>query len=161
MRKLWLLLGLYLMLANWGIALADEGPAIRDERMAGRARGPYVQELQKACDAKDYAGIVRAAERGLAAEPGNADFHNMFAFGHRNLPNPDMALVFMHYNRALQFDPFHIGAHEYLGEAYLMSGNLGKAKEHLERVWLACQMKCPEYLKLEKAIQQFEAKGPK
>ena len=37
--------------------------------------------------------------------------------------NPQLELVFKHYNEALRLDPKHLGAHEYLGEVYLTVGN--------------------------------------
>lgn len=162
MRKSWLVVGLYLLFMFWGLARADEGPAIHDERAAGaQVTNPHHAAIKKAADAKDYEGVIQAAQRGLASDSSNADFHNMFAFGHRNKPNPDMALVFKHYNEALRLDPWHAGAHEYLGEAYVMVGNIAKAKEHLERVRLSCQGRCAEYQKLEKAIQAASAKSTK
>ncbi len=43
-----------------------------------------------------------------------------------------------------------------------MTGNLGKAKEHLERVRLARGgTKCAEYQKLDQVIKQAETKGTK
>lgn len=162
MTGLRLVLGTCLLLANWGFAVADEGPQIQEERKAGaEANNPHYQAIKKAFDAKDYEGLVKAAQAGLASDSSNADFHNMLAFGLRHRPNPDMALVFRHYNEALRIDPWHVGAHEYLGEAYLMVGNMAKAKEHLERVRLACQGRCAEYQELEKAIQETEAKRSK
>ena len=67
----------------------------------------------------------------IARNPSNADYHNLYAYSIRKGANPDMNLVFKHYNEALRLDPRHRGAHEYIGEAYLMVGNLPKAKEHL------------------------------
>jgi len=55
-----------------------------------------------------------------------------------------MSLVFKHYNEALRIDPEHRGAHEYLGEAYLMVGNLAKAKEHLAVLDKLCFFPCDE-----------------
>ena len=57
---------------------------------------------------------------------------------------------------ALAIDPKHRGAHEYLGEAYLVSGNLAKAKEHLGQLAKLCGA-CEEHGKLKQAIASFEA----
>jgi len=38
------------------------------------------------------------------------------------------------YEKALALDPRHLGAHEYIGEAYLALDDLAKAKEHLARL---------------------------
>jgi len=67
--------------------------------------------------------------------------------------------VFKHYNEALRIDPKHKGAHEYVGEAYLMVGNVAKAKEHLAALDRICFFGCDEYSLLKKAVAEFEAKG--
>lgn len=69
-----------------------------------------------------------------------------------------MDLVFRHYNEALRLEPNHRGAHEYLGEAYLMAGNLAKAKEHLEVLDRLCSVGCEEYTLLKNAVAAYEAK---
>jgi DNA-binding SARP family transcriptional activator len=69
-----------------------------------------------------------------------------------------MSEVFKHYNEALRIDPKHKGAHEYLGEAYLMVGNVAKAKEHLAQLDKLCFFGCSEYSDLKKAIAAYEQK---
>src|SRR5262245_43117063 len=161
MKTVWMAVAAASLLGVGNLTLADEGAEVKAERALGRRdNDPNWVAIKKAADAKDYPALVKAAETALKSDSGNADYHNMYAFGLRNLPNPDMATVFKHYNEALRRDPWHVGAHEYLGEAYLMTGNTAKAKEHLERVRLSCGgTKCPEYVKLAGAIQQAEAKG--
>lgn len=155
MARTWtMIVGVGILLANWTAVLADEGAEVKAERALGRRdNDPHWLAIKKAADAKDYPALVKAAEEALKSNSGLADYHNMYAYGLRNLPNPDMAKVFMHYNEALRRDPWHVGAHEYLGEAYLMTGNVAKAKEHLERVRLSCGgTSCAEYKKLAAAI---------
>ena len=94
----------------------------------------------------------------LASDPGNADLHNLYAYSIRKGANPDMALVFRHYDEALRIDPKHRGAQEYIGEAYLMVGNLAKAKEHLAALDKLCFFGCEEYDELKKAITAYEAR---
>jgi hypothetical protein len=69
-----------------------------------------------------------------------------------------MSLVFKHYNEALRIDPKHRGAHEYIGEAYLMVNNLPKAKEHLGALDKLCFFPCSEYTELKNAIAAHEQK---
>jgi DNA-binding SARP family transcriptional activator len=97
----------------------------------------------------------------VAGNPQSADAHNLYAYAIRNGANPQMDLVFRHYNEALRIDPKHRGAHEYLGEAYLMSGNLPKAKEHLAQLDRLCTFGCEEYSKLKAAVARFEQQGAK
>ena len=66
--------------------------------------------------------------------------------------------MFKHYGEALRIDPKHKGAHEYVGEAYLLVGNVAKAKEHLAALDKLCFFSCEEYRDLKKAIQEYEAR---
>src|SRR3982751_5761312 len=68
----------------------------------------------------------------FAADSANPDYHNLYAYSLRKGGSAEMDLVFKHYNEALRLDPGHRGAHEYIGEAYLMVGNVAKAKERSE-----------------------------
>jgi hypothetical protein len=76
----------------------------------------------------------------------------------RHTANPDMNLVFQHYREALRIAPQHRGAHEYIGEAYLIVGDLPKAKEHLTALDKLCFFTCAEYRDLKKAIERYEKK---
>jgi len=119
-------------------------------------------KLYEAASAKqDWSAAAAAMRTGIARDPRNADFHNLYAYSLRKGANPDMSLVFKHYNEALRLDINHLGAHEYLGEAYLMVGNLPKAKEHLARLDKLCLFSCPEYRDLKKAIGEYEKKTAK
>jgi cytochrome c-type biogenesis protein CcmH/NrfG len=91
----------------------------------------------------------------------NADYHNLYAYAIRMGANPEMELVFKHYNEALRLDSKHRGAHEYLGEAYLMVGNLAKAKEQLKTLDDLCFFSCAEFTLLKKAVADYEAKQPR
>ena len=66
-----------------------------------------------------------------------------------------MDLAFKHYGRALELDPRHRGAHEYVGEAYLIVNNLAKAEEHLAALHKICLIPCEEYEDLKKAIVEY------
>jgi len=123
-----------------------------------KAEDPAVKTAKAAIAAGDYASAQLALKVTLAGDPGNADLHNLYAYSIRKGANPDMALVFKHYNEALRIDPKHRGAQEYIGEAYLMSGNLAKAKEHLAALDKLCFFGCAEYDMLKKGIAAYEAK---
>ena len=56
---------------------------------------------------------------------------------------------------ALEIDPKHIGAHEYLGELYLMMDNKNKALEMLVKLESLVGTSSEEYLDLKKAINQY------
>ncbi len=61
------------------------------------------------------------------------------------------------YQKALAIDPKHKGAHENIGEAYLVLGDLARAKEHLAVLNKLCFFPCEEYSDLTKAVQAYEA----
>ena len=130
---------------------ADSQPVVRTD--------PVLEQATKTIAAKDWPQAQALLKDAIGRNPGNADYHNLYAYSIRKGPNPDMSLVFKHYNEALRIDPKHKGAHEYVGEAYLMVGNVAKAKEHLAALDRICFFGCDEYSLLKKAVAEFEAKG--
>ena len=122
------------------------------------AGDPVMERYNLAAARKDWAQAAALLRDAVAAEPSNANYHNLYAYALRKSASPDMNLVFKHYNEALKLDPRHRGAHEYIGEAYLMVGNVGKAKEHLGQLDKLCFFGCTEHAELKKAIGEFEAK---
>ncbi len=97
----------------------------------------------------------------MTKNPGNADYHNLYAYSIRKGENPNMEEVFRQYNEALRIDPDHRNAHEYLGEAYLMAGNLDQAKEHLRALDKLCFFPCEQYTMLKKAVADYEMQQAK
>ena len=63
----------------------------------------------------------------------------------------------MAYKKALAIDPDHRGANEYLGELYLQTGDLAKARVRLDKLDGICFFGCEEYDDLKRAIKAFEA----
>jgi len=126
---------------------------------AGKSEDPALKSARAAIAAGDYTGAQATLKTALAANAANADVHNLYAYSIRKGANPDMELVFRHYNEALRIDPKHRGANEYIGEAYLMVGNLPKAKEYLAELSKLCFFGCAEYDTLKKAVAAYEAKG--
>jgi tetratricopeptide (TPR) repeat protein len=120
--------------------------AIADPLDAGRA----------AIARRDWAGAQALLAATVARQPQNADAHNLYAYAIRKSDQPRMDLVFRHYNEALRLNPQHLGAREYLGEAYLMTGNVAKAKELLAELDGLCKSGCAEQAELKRAISTFE-----
>ena len=122
------------------------------------ATDPYLVEARAAIAGKNWPRATSVLRDALAKDAGNADYHNLYAYTLRMGVSPAMDAVFKHYNEALRIDPKHRGAHEYIGEAYLMVGNPGKAREHLKTLDGLCFFGCDEFGKLKKAIAEYEAK---
>jgi tetratricopeptide (TPR) repeat protein len=122
------------------------------------AADPVLERVAAATSQKDWTGAQSILKEALARNPRNADYHSLYAYTVRKGANPDMSLVFSHYNEALSIDPKHKQAHEYLGEAYLMVGNVAKAKEHLAQLDAICFFSCSEFTDLKNAIGDYEKK---
>jgi tetratricopeptide (TPR) repeat protein len=95
------------------------------------------------------------------SEPGNADAHNLLAYTYRKQDIPDLARAFEHYKTALQLNPEHKGAHEYIGEAYLMARQPELAAQHLVALEKICgNRQCEEYQDLATAIAAYRKANP-
>lgn len=112
-------------------------------------------DAETAIEAGDYNRAIGLLERVIADDPQNADAWNFLGFSQRNLKRLDQALDA--YRKALAIDPEHLGANEYLGELYLQTGDLAKAKERLEKLDDACMFGCDEFDDLQQAIEEYEA----
>jgi Flp pilus assembly protein TadD len=108
---------------------------------------------RRAVEAKDWAEAARLFKRAETRNPDDADLQNMLGYSYRNLKQYDLA--FKHYRRALEIDPRHRGAHEYIGETYLLTGDLAGAQRHLAALKQICLMPCEELKDLERAIDQY------
>lgn len=123
---------------------------------------PSVQERLATARKAVYAGHWKTAERELAAAlrqaPENADVHNLLGYTYRKRASPDVGRAMEHYRTALRLDPRHKGAHEYIGEAYLMQKRLAQAQQHLAELERICGGRdCEEYRDLAKAIADFQS----
>ena len=86
--------------------------------------------------------------------PKNADAWNYIGFCRRNLGQ--LSLAHEAYSQALQINPQHRGALEYLGELYLLEDNLAMARKQLEKLDSACFFGCSEYRDLDAKISAYE-----
>jgi Flp pilus assembly protein TadD len=109
---------------------------------------------KKAIEAKSWKAAIGFFSSAERRSPDNADIQNYLGYAHRNAGKLDVAL--RHYQRALKLDPRHRGAHEYIGEAYLMMKNLGKAEEHLAALDRICLLPCEEYSDLKAKIAAYK-----
>ena len=112
---------------------------------------------KKAIGMKDWNAAVTALTAYVRREPKSADAFNYLGYAQRNMGNYDAA--FAAYGQALKIDPDHKGAHEYVGEAYLQTGNLAKAEEHLSKLDSLCLFGCAEYTALKEAVAAYKAKN--
>ena len=112
-----------------------------------------IERGKQAIEAGDWERAATFLERAAESSPRNADVFNLLAYSYRHLGRLDDA--FENYARALDLDPRHLGAHEYIGEAYLLVGDLAKAEEHLTTLRDICAS-CEETEELAEAIAHFK-----
>jgi tetratricopeptide (TPR) repeat protein len=108
---------------------------------------------------KEWAEAIVQLEEADKAQPNNADTNNLLGFSNRKFGKLDVSLAY--YKKALAVDPKHLGAHEYLGELYLMMKDPAKAKTELATLSTLCGVKCEQYLDLKKAIAAYKLAAAK
>ena len=99
--------------------------------------------------AKDWNGAIAELTRMLDTNR-HADVYNLLGFSQRKTRDYDNALA--NYRKALALDPNHKGAHEYLGELYVETGQMDQAKNMLANLKILCPSGCEEREDLEEAI---------
>jgi tetratricopeptide (TPR) repeat protein len=103
--------------------------------------------------AKDYTAAIQEL-RDLAEDTQQADVYNLLGYTLRK--TGDYTTSLSYYTKALDLQPDHKAAREYLGELYVETGKIDKAKEQLAVLVKLCPSGCEEREDLEKAIK---AKG--
>ena len=86
-----------------------------------------------------------------------ADIYNLLGFSYRKLEKPDLDKSFAAYMMAIELDPSHLGAHEYLGELYLMRDQKDKALIILEKLDQLAGSNTEEYRVLKIAIDEYQS----
>jgi tetratricopeptide (TPR) repeat protein len=117
---------------------------------------PDFDRASQAIKAKEYDRAIEYLNNVVAKDDRNADAYNLLGYSERMRGNLDAA--FKYYERALAIDPKHRGAHEYVGETYLLANNLPKAEEHLAALDKLCFFSCEEYRDLKAAIADYKEK---
>jgi tetratricopeptide (TPR) repeat protein len=125
----------------------------------------YYAEGLTAIDQQDWKTAIELLSKVVEQRPWHDDGHNLLGFAYRKQGHYDQAL--QHYHQALELNPYHRGALEYLGEALLEMGKPEQAGTMLERLAEACRRSnsdaataavttgnCPEWEQLNRAIEQ-------
>jgi len=121
------------------------------------SQDPNLVAGKKAVDAQDWKQATQLLSKAALTDPNNADIQNWLGYAQRKQGNLNAA--FAAYNQALKLNPNHKGAHEYIGEAYLMAGDVAKAEKHLAELQRLCSpIPCEESKDLQRAIQEYKKK---
>ena len=123
-------------------AWAVDTPTTRDAPDLTAVRAKVKAKEWKAAIA-DLNGMI---EKGVQ----HADVYNLLGFSLRK--SGDLKTAYTFYKKALDFDPEHKGALEYLGELYVQTGELAKAREHVVLLQKLCPLGCEELEDLQKAL---------
>jgi len=115
---------------------------------------PDLAAVRAKIKSKDWPAAIRDLNAMIDQGVQQADVYSLLGFSLRKSGEPAKAYTF--YRKALEFEPNHKGALEYLGELYVESGELGKAREHVRRLSELCPGGCEELDDLKAAIAQVE-----
>jgi tetratricopeptide (TPR) repeat protein len=116
---------------------------------------PDLASVRAKIKAKDFKAALAELTPMLATYQ-HADVYNLMGFSLRKTGDYKQAYTF--YRKALDFDPNHKGALEYLGELYVETGQVDKARENVARLKELCPSGCEELADLEKALNATSAK---
>ncbi|MGV2100600.1 MULTISPECIES: tetratricopeptide repeat protein [unclassified Rhizobium] len=111
--------------------------------------GPDLTSVRAKIAAKDYQAALTEL-RGLAEDNQQADVYNLLGYTLRMTGDYETSLTY--YTKALELQPDHKAAHEYLGELYLQTGKPDKANEQLASLKQLCPAGCEELEDLQEAI---------
>ncbi len=136
------LLALFLAFALAESSTTDETPSLT------------YNDAQALIDVEDYQSAIDILLPLAEAEPQNPDIFNLLGYSHRKLEKYDEALEY--YLTALELDPKHLGANEYLGELYLETEQPDLAQERLAVLQEACPSGCEQLEDLEAALASYK-----
>jgi tetratricopeptide (TPR) repeat protein len=108
----------------------------------------------------DYAYSLAKAERfeealqvlNLLKNPNTAKALNYRGYATRKLGRLDEGIAY--YRKSVALDPRYAQVREYLGEAYVIKGDMARAKAQLRAIKRICGTECEEYEDLAKAIAE-------
>lgn len=136
-----ILLAIFLAVFTAMPALAvDTGTDNTDEAM---------QEARSQIDGENWTAALATLSGVIADDPSNADALNLMGYASRKSGALEQAEQY--YNAALAIDPNHLGALEYQGELFVMTGRVDMAKANLEKLVALCGT-CEEQADLAEAL---------
>ena len=155
MRKILILVTAFFLINNFALAAGgDSGSSTSKISMYDEAiklikrAGKLEKKDNKDKAVKLYKEAFVKLEKANKKDKDNPDILNYMGFTSRKSGNFDEAEKF--YLKGLSLNPRHNGINEYLGELYVQTNRIEKAKERLE-VLKTCN--CKEYGELELIIK--------
>ena len=118
------------------------------------ASAPDLAAVRTKIKAKDWPAAIQDLNAMVEQGVQQADVYSLLGFSLRKSGDYDKAYTF--YRKALEFEPNHKGALEYLGELYVERGQMAKAREHVSLLTKLCPTGCEELDDLKEAIAQAD-----
>ena len=144
-----LFLSTHLMAAGSDSGGDSSKESLYDDAVKLVKRAGKLEKKDKSDKAKKlYAQAFKKLEKAYKTDKKNPDILNYMGFTTRKIGNFDEAEKF--YLEGLSIKPNHNGINEYLGELYVQTNRIGKAKERLA-VLKNCN--CDEYNELDLIIK--------
>jgi len=109
-------------------------------------------------EAKNYKKAVKYLKKAAKKDKNNADIYNLLGYSYRKMGKYDDSLKY--YTKALELEPTHLDANEYIGELYLETDRPAKADEHLQILADTCNSSCEQYEQLKNAIELYSSNNP-
>ncbi|MBY5467232.1 tetratricopeptide repeat protein [Rhizobium leguminosarum] len=139
---------IWLCAISAGFSAVTALPAFAVDNMQS-TDAPDLTSVRAKIDAKDYAGAL-AELRGLAEDNRQADVYNLMGYTLRKTGDYRTSLTY--YTKALELQPDHRAAREYLGELYVETGEMAKAEEQVSSLKQLCPSGCEELEDLQEVI---------
>jgi Flp pilus assembly protein TadD len=164
----------FVVAAALGLCLTASGPARADGGDSSSSsttcpRGQVYDATSKSCVKQgsgilpdkaltEYAYALAKAERydealdvlNLLKNPNTPEALNYRGYATRKLGRVDEGIGY--YRRSVALDPRYARVREYLGEAYVIKGKIGRAKAQLRAIKTICGTGCEQYQHLALAI---------
>lgn len=121
---------------------------------ASKPQDPNFVKAKAMIEARDYRNSMPLLQQVVASDPKNAEAYTLMGYATRKGGDANGSLQF--YNQALALDGRNLGAHEYIGEAYLQLDRLPEAEQHLARLDSICVFGCTEYRQLKAAVAAYK-----
>ena len=135
------------------LAIPSLGYAAGSSSSAPAVQPDLYKQAKELVDAKQYAQAIPLLKESIQQKGEYADALNLLGFSNRKLG--DMTKAMTYYTKALNKEPKHLGANEYMGELYLEMNNLPKAEERLAVLKGACG-DCEEDADLDGQIKDYK-----
>ena len=120
---------------------------------SGNSSTSLYQQAKKLIDNEQYAKAIPLLQKSIQQKGEYADALNLLGYSNRKLG--DMTKAMTYYTKALNKEPKHLGANEYMGELYLELNDLSHAQERLAVLKDACG-NCEQYEELDGKVADYK-----